>query len=146
MRRRSWIRAACGVAIAAALLVYLRDPAWTGGVTSGLRPWEEDPPGTLFRWTAGRASFYVPSGATEITVPLRAVFPGPNGTPVRVEMRDDGRLLATIELSDPDAWVRTPVPFKRYTGTRRFRRIDLHISRVMPPFSLGVMTGQVEVR
>jgi hypothetical protein len=146
MTRTSWIRVGYGVVTAAALLVYLRDPAWIGGVTSGLRPWEEDPPGTLFRWTAGRASFYVPAGATEMTVPLRAVFPGPNGTPVRVQMRDDGRLLATIDLPDPNAWVRTPVPFKRYTGSRRFRRIDLRISRAMPPFSLGVMTGQVRIR
>jgi hypothetical protein len=146
MRRRPWIRGVCGLAMAAALLVYLRDPAWVDGVTSGLRPWEEYPPGTLYRWTAGRASFYVPSHVTQITVPLRSVFPGPNGAPVRVEMRDDGRLLATIELTDPNAWVRTPVPFKPYTGSRRFRRIDLRISRVIAPYALGVMTGQVDVR
>jgi hypothetical protein len=146
MRRASWIRAACGAAMAVAVFLYLRDPAWVGGVTSGLRPWEQDPPGTFFRWTAGRASFYVPSSAAEMTVPLRAVFPGPNGTPVRVEIRDDGRLVATIALNDPTAWVRTPIPLKRYAGHHRFRRIDLRVSRVMPPFALGVMTGQVETR
>ena len=31
-----------------------------------------------------------------------------------VEVRDDGRLLATIQLSDPDACIRTTVPLKRY--------------------------------
>ena len=101
MTRRRWIKAAAGVLAAVAVMAYLYDPPWSGGVTSGLRPWEQDPPGTLFRWTAGRATFFVPSGATTMTVPLRAVFSGPNGTPVKVEMRDDGRLLATIELSDP---------------------------------------------
>jgi hypothetical protein len=39
--------------------------------------------------------------------------------------------------------VRTTVPLKHYTGHRRFRRIDLRVSRVLPPFALGVMTGEV---
>jgi hypothetical protein len=146
MTRGRWIKTAASGLAVVAVMVYLHDPPWSGGVTSGLRPWEQDPPGTFFRWTAGRATFFVPSGATTMTVPLRAVFPGPNGTPVKVEMRDDGRLLATIELSDPDAWIRTTVPLKHYEGRRRFRRIDLRISRVVPPFALGVMTGEVEVR
>ena len=59
---------------------------------------------------------------------------------------DDGRLVATVDLGEPDAWVRPVVPLTRYTGSRRFRRIDLRISRVVPPFSLGVMTGEVSVR
>jgi hypothetical protein len=146
MTRQRWIKAVVGVLAALAVIAYLYDPPWMGGVTSGLRPWEEDPPGTLFRWTAGRGTFFVPSSATSMTVPLRAVFPGPNGMPVTVEVRDDGRLLATIELSDPEAWIRTTVPLKRYVGRRRFRRIDLHVSRVAPPFALGVMTGEVVVR
>ena len=146
MTRQRWIKVVVSVLAAAAVVAYLYDPPWMGGVTSGLRPWEEDPPGTLFRWTAGRGTFFVPSNATSMTVPLRALFPGPNGTPVTVEVRDDGRLLATIELRDPDAWIRTTVPLKRYAGRRRFRRIDLRVSRVVPPFALGVMTGEVVVR
>ena len=129
--------------VVAGMFGYLHDPPWIGRVTSGLRPWEQDPPGTFFRWTAGRATFFVPSNAATMTVPLRAVFPGSNGAPVTVEMRDDDRLLTTIELRDPDAWVQTTVPLKRYAGRRRFRRIDLRISRVVPPFALGVMTGEV---
>ena len=146
MTRAHWIRAAAGAAAVVAILVYLRDPGWMGGVTSGLRPWEEDPPGTFFRWTAGLATFYVPSTAASLIVPLRAVFPGPNGSPVQVDVRDDGRLLATIALPEPDAWVRQTLPLKRYTGGRRFRRIDLKVSRVVPPFHLGVMTGEVTAR
>jgi hypothetical protein len=141
-----WIKTAAVLVGVAAILGYLRDPPWIGSVTSGMRPWEQDPPGTFFRWTMGRATFFVPSNATLLTVPLRAVFPGPNGAPVRVEVRDDGRLVATVDLPEPDAWVRPAVPLTRYTGGRRFRRIDLHISRVVPPFSLGVMTGEVSVR
>jgi len=146
MTRRRWTGAVVVLAASALALGYLYDPPWIGGVTSGLRPWEEDPPGTLFRWTAGRASLFVPSNATTMTLPLRAIFPGPNGTPVRVEVRDDGRLVATIELTDPDAWVRPTLALKPHVGRRRFRRIDLRISRVVPPFALGVMTGEVVVR
>jgi hypothetical protein len=146
MRRTLWIKVGAALLMMALGLGYLYDPPWIGGVTSGLRPWEEDPPGTPFRWTAGRASFYVPSNASTMTVPLRSVFPGPHGAPVTVEMRDNGRLLTIVELRDPVAWVRTTVPLKPVAGHRRFRRIDLSVSRVMPPFALGVMTGEVTVR
>ena len=146
MTRQRWIKAVVSVLAAVAVMASLYDPPWMGGVTSGLRPWEADPPGTRFRWTAGRGTFFVPSSATSMTLPLRAVFPGPNGAPVAVDVRDDGRLLATIELNDPEAWSRTTVPLKRYAGRRRFRRIDLQVSRVVPPFALGVMTGEVVVR
>jgi len=145
MTRANWFNAAAALVAAGIVLAYFYDPPWMGGVTSGLRGWEQDPPGTFFRWTTGRATFFVPSSATTMTVPLRAVFPGPNGTPVKVELRDDDRLLTTIELTDPDAWVRTTVPLKR-GGRRRFRRIDLKISRVVGPFYLGVMTGEVVMR
>jgi hypothetical protein len=145
MTRANWFRTAAALLVAVGLLAYLYDPPWMGGVTSGLRGWEQDPPGTFFRWTTGRATFFVPSNVSTMTVPLRAVFLGPNGTPVQVELRDDDRLLTTIELTDPDAWVRTTIPLKR-AGRRRFRRIDLRISRVVGPFYLGVMTGEVVMR
>jgi hypothetical protein len=146
MTRRGWILSVVVALALAGALAYLYDPPWIGGVTSGLRPWEEDPPGTPFRWTMGRGTFFVPSNAATMTLPLRALFPGPNGTPVTVEIRVDGRLLASVDLTEPDAWVRKTLPLNRYTGRRRFRRVDLHVSRVVPPFNLGVMTGAVEMR
>src|SRR5206468_1158939 len=54
------LRLAAATAALAGALAYLHDPPWAGRVTSGLRPWEENPPGTFFRWTTGRASFFVP--------------------------------------------------------------------------------------
>src|SRR6185369_11868063 len=126
-------------------LAYLYDPPWAGAVTSGLRPWEQYPPGPMFRWTAGRASFYVPSNVTTMIVPLRSVFPGPNHVPVKVEIRDNGRSAATIVLSDPEEWVRAEVPLRPVEDRRRFRRIDLRVSRVVNPYGLGVMTGEVSV-
>jgi hypothetical protein len=130
--------------VAALALGYLRDPAWAGQVTSGMRAWEEDPPGTRFRWTTGRASFFVPSGATEMTLPLRAVFPGPNGGPTVVSVSVDDRWLADIQLPDPAAWVRTSLPLPRRATSRRFRRVDLHVNRTaVGVFILGVMTGEI---
>jgi len=137
------------VAVAALLvlgLAYLRDPPWLGEVTSGMLRWEEDPPGTRFRWTIGRASFFVSSAATGMTLPLRAVFPGPNGRPVIVRVFVDDRWLADIELPRPEEWVQTRLPLPRTATTRRFRRIDLHISRTaVGPFILGVMTGEIRL-
>jgi hypothetical protein len=56
----------------------------------------------------------------------------------------DDRWLADIELPRPDAWVRTSLPLPRKATRRRFRRVDLHISRTaVGPFILGVMTGEI---
>jgi hypothetical protein len=137
-------RLVAGAALLVCVLAYLHDPPWLGEVTSGMRRWEEDPPGTRFRWTMGRASFFVPSDATTMTLPLRAVFPGPNGRPVIVGVSVDDRWLADIELPRPDEWVRTSLPLPRTATSRSFRRVDLHISRTaVGPFILGVMTGQI---
>jgi hypothetical protein len=142
MTRPNRWRVGIGVAALAAALAYLYDPPWADRATSGLRPWEENPKGTFFRWTAGRASFFVPAAATSIMLPLRSVFPGPGGAPVRVEIRADDRFLATIELVDPEAWVRPELPLGRSRGHRRFRRIDLRVSRVVGERLFGVITGQ----
>ena len=123
---------------------YLFAAPWSRDLTSGLRGWEEDPPGTRFRWTIGRASFFVPSEATSLTLPLRAVFPGPAGRPVVVRIDVDDRWLADLELADPHEWVRATLPLPRRRTHRRYRRIDLHISRVVGPYDLGVETGVVE--
>lgn len=141
-RTRRW--SIVGAVILLAALAYLRDPSWAGQITSGMRRWEEDPPGTRFRWTAGRASFFIPSNATAMTLPLRAVFPGKDGKPVVVSISVDDRFLADVELPDPGAWVRTSLPLPRRGGSRRFRRVDLHVNRVVVgAFVLGVMTGEI---
>jgi hypothetical protein len=136
-------RAVLALLILGAAAAVLRNPPWTDRVTSGLRGWEEDPPGTRFRWTNGRATFFIQGGATVMTLPLRAVFPGKSGEPVHVEVRVDDRFLATIDLRDPNGWVRPELPLGR-PSARRYRRVDLRISRVVPPFMLGVMVGEAQ--
>ncbi len=143
---RRWIVTAVMTLASAACLAYLYDPPWISDVTSGMRAWEEDPPGTRFRWTTGRGTFFIPAAATEMTLPMRAVFPGPNGTPVKVEVRADGKLVGTVDLIDPAAWVKTRLALRPAQGGRRYRRIDVGVSRVVPPFTLGVMVGVVATR
>lgn len=145
MTRQRLILVAMCVALAAGL-AYLRDPPWAERVTSGLGQWEEDPPGTRFRWTVGRASFFVPNDATTLTLPMRAVFPGPGGQPTMVRVSVDDRFLADIALPDPAAWVRASLPLPRKPTSRRARRVDLHVNRTAVGVAiLGVMTGEMEI-
>ena len=78
----------------------------------------------MFRWTAGRASLFIPSDATVVMIPLRSGIPGPLMGEVPVEIRVDGRFLATITLTDPAAWVRQELPLGNRVTHRRFRRIQ----------------------
>ena len=144
---RARLVACAGCALLLICAAYLRDPPWAGHITSGLRPWEKDRRlGTPFRWTAGRASFFVPREARVMTLPLRAGFPGPNGGPVTVSISVDDRWLADIELGQPEEWVRTPLPLPANATSRRFRRVDLHVSRTyVGVFILGVQTGEIEL-
>jgi hypothetical protein len=111
-----------------------------------MRPWEEDPPGTHFRWTTGRASFFVPSKASEMTVPVRALFPGRNDRPVVVSVRVDDQLMFDVELRHPTEWepITTPLPHK--ASSRRYRRVEVRVNRVVGPFNLGVQLGEVRVK
>jgi hypothetical protein len=142
MTRRRALVALALVAGIAGLAWYLYDPPWIASVTSGLREWEEDPPGTRFRWTAGRASFFVPSSAPEMTLSMRAVFRSPNGSPVTVSMRVDDRWLADIVLKDVSAWTETTVPLPRRKTGRSYRRVELRVSRTAGPYNLGVQLGE----
>lgn len=130
-------------AIVGALIV-LRDPPWAGAISSGFRSWEQES-GTPFRWTAGRASFFVRADATSVVVPLRTLFAGPGGSPTEVQISSDDRQLATVRLPELGVWVRTSLPMGGRTP-RRYRRIDLRVNRVVPPFMLGVMVGEVEAK
>ena len=133
-----------GILLIIGIAWYLRDPPWAGAVTSGMRQWEEDATGTRFRWTAGHGSFFIPSVGSELTLPLRAVLGGTNG-PVVVNVSVDDRWLADVELSDPAEWrvSRFPLPAR---PRRQYRRVDVRVNRVVPPYNLGVEVGEPIVR
>jgi len=141
--------AATAAAFVIALAMYLHDPPWAGSVTSGFRPWRVDGRGERFRWTTGRASFFVPADATAMTLKLRPLEPL-SDKPITVDVAVDDRALATIALPDPlhpdpNQWVRTTLPLPRRPSSRRFRRVELHVHRWLPGFHQGVQFGEIEL-
>jgi hypothetical protein len=147
MTRRRIIALLLGAAGIVAVLGYLRDPPWIGDVTSGLQPWLTDSDQRRVRWTTGRASFYVPSTATQMTLPFRAIEPR-SDRPVTIDVSVDDRWLATIEIPDrpkPEslAFVKTTVPLPHRATGRRFRRVDLHVHRWLKELHQGVQMGEL---
>ena len=142
---RLTILAIATIALASAAW-YLHDPPWVANLTSGILNWEEEPGGVRLRWTKGHATFYVPSAATSMTLPLRAWFPGPNRAPVVVSIQIDDRWLTDVSLPNEREWVFPTLPIPRRETHRSFRRIDLRVSRTVPPLALGVELGVVDTR
>ena len=127
MKQRTLIIVATVVLVVAAL-AYLRDPPWLVGVTSGLGSWETDRDGTRYRWTAGHASFFVPSSAEFVTFRLRAPKDDPRDWPITATITIDDRPADVIKVSE-DEWsaVRLRVPSRT---ERKVRRIDIKVDRV----------------
>jgi len=123
-----------------AALWYLRDPAWLSSYSSGLHPWEQAEDGRRVRWTKGHASFFVPSDARRVTLPLRSLKDNPADWPITVTVTIDDRLAERLTLHD-ETWrelsLRLPPP-----GGRRWRRIDLKLDRVRSRLR-GVQLGEI---
>ena len=148
--RRRAIAVAVGGLLIIGALAYLHDPPWIGDVTAGLRSWETDEQGNRYRWTSGRATFYVPTTAQSMTLPLRPL-PPISDRPITVDVTVDDRWLATLELPDarepnPNVWVVHTLPLPRQATSRRYRRVDLRVVRVLGLFNLGVQLGVVAAR
>ena len=146
MARVRWLIGTIVVVAVTGVAWYLRDPPWVAAVTSGMRDWEVDASGTRYRWTAGHASFFVPSAASEMTLPIRAVFPSTDGGPVVVRFAVDNRSVATVALNNMAEWSRAVVPLGRETGRRHYRRVDVRVSRVVGFYNLGVQVGEPTLR
>jgi hypothetical protein len=144
--RERLLTAIVALVVLAGAAWYLHDPPWVADITSGILNWEEDPPGTRFRWTKGHATFFVPSDASTMTLPLRSWFPDPNRAPVVVSVSVDDRWIADVRLPNENDWVSSTLPLPRHSILRRHRRIDLRVSRTVPPLSLGVALGVVQAR
>lgn len=130
-----------GLLVAIAVLIWLRDPSWLAGMESGLGAWEVEPDGTRYRWTAGRASFFVPADASEVRIPLRVPVQ-PGDWPVIVSVALDGRPVDRFRIAS-DEWhaSRLRLPPR---GSRRFRRIEIHVDRTRQG-DRGVQVGEVKV-
>jgi hypothetical protein len=128
----------------AGALWYLRDPAWLAQETTGLRPWQRGADGSFHRWSGAHASFFVPSEAKQVRVPIATTFDeSPRGyQPMLVTFTIDDQRAARVLLTDArvqDAVLDLPPP-----GSRRVRRIDLRTSTTRES-NHGVMVGPVSM-
>ena len=129
--------------IAGALLAYLRDPPWLINVSSGFGTLEHDRNGRSFRWTGGRASFFVRADARHVRIPLRALFLTDDRRPFLVSVDVNDRPVSVISLDD-ERWREAEVTIAPAAARgRRVVRIDLHVDRTWSERSMGVQVGEV---
>ena len=142
MMRRPGFLAILLVGIVSASAWYLRDPAWLISYSSGLHPREVAEDGRSFRWTKGHASFFVPSDAHRITLPVRSLNESETDWPITVTVTIDDRVADRLTFRDQE-WhemtLRLPA-----AESRRVRRIDLKLDRVRSRLR-GVQLGDVRV-
>ena len=134
-----------GVILLAAVLAYLRDPAWLMTQTTGMRPWRETPDGQRWRWTAGHASFFVPSDARAVRFRMATSFDPrewQGDRPMLVTLPIDDRRAARVVRSE-EGWPVTTLTLPP-RGSRRVRRVDLHTS-VTRAGNQGVQIGEPEM-
>jgi hypothetical protein len=127
----------------ASTLVYLRDPAWLVSTTSGMRGWETDVTGTRLRWMGGHASFFVPSDARSIEIPIRTTFDRPGDWPIRVTVSIDDRPANQVVLTDAE-WRRLTLTMPP-RGSRKVRRVDVRMDRTREDNRAAAL-GEVVVR
>jgi hypothetical protein len=133
--------------IAAALVVigtlwYLRDPAWLAEQTTGVRGWQTSADGKRYRWTGGHASFFVPSDASAVVVPIATTFQPGDDKPMLVTFSVDGKRAVRLLLTTSE-WQRVTLPMPA-PGSRKVRRVDVHTSPTREG-NHGVQLGEVQV-
>ena len=134
------VRVLALLAALACAVWYLRDPAWLIDQTTGLRQAERGADGSVFRWSGGHASFFVPSAGRTVRIPLATTFDARGAAPMVVSVYVDDERAARVLLTD-DAWhdVTVVLPPR---GTRRVRRIDIRTS-VVREDNHGVKVGEI---
>jgi hypothetical protein len=132
-----------GVITAVALLAALRDPPWLGSVTSGLSPWIDAGAVGRVRWTTGHATFYVPSDAAIIVIPIRAVRLTDDVLALVLDVQVDGRPVHRVRLEN-EQWRRVRIAVGLLRRVRRVRRIEIRVSRTAGRSWRGVQVGEVD--
>jgi hypothetical protein len=102
----------------------------------GFYDWETDAE-NRFRWTSRRATFFIPAGARELTLPVRAMHIGTHNDPTAVSIDIGGRPFHRLVLTTGD-WVdvrlRLPPPAEGHDA----QRIDITAD---PTWSPAVLFG-----
>jgi hypothetical protein len=122
------VKSIAGIVALVALLAYLRDPPWLLNLTTGIGAWQTDETGEPYRWTQGRASFFVPSGTRSVALTLRALKDMPQDWPINATISLDDRPVQRVSLDD-DNW-RTLTIRLPSKGRRDATRVDIHLDRV----------------
>jgi hypothetical protein len=138
-----------GIGVTALLVIgglwYLRDPAWLATQTTGLRAPERAPDGSTYRWSGGHASFFVPSDARQVRIPVSTIFDSrmPRGDePMMVTFTIDDVRAGRVLLSDPS--IRDVTLDMPPRGSRHVRRVDVRTSLTRDS-NHGVKIGGVMV-
>jgi hypothetical protein len=141
--RRGALAAAAGSLAIVVAGAYLRDPPWLIDVTSGFTSRRNDSHGRPYRWTGGRASFFVPATTRVVRIPLRTPRAGEATVAVEVDLNDRPTMLASVRGG---AWTecRVTVPPDAARG-RRVVRVDLRVSPTWGPLGRGIQVGDVVV-
>ena len=126
----------------AAALLYLRDPPWLITYTTGLRAWERAEDGTAFRWSVSHSSFFVPSDAGFVLLPLSTTFEKGGDEPILVTVTVDDVRAARVLLEDA-RWQHVTLTIPS-PGSRRVRRIDVRTSATRND-NRGVRVGELKV-
>ena len=140
MKTRSWWAAVGAFAIA--LLVSLHDPAWLISTDSGLFDWERNRAGQRLRWMGSHASFFVPSDARAVTIPLHALFITDDRRPFVIRIDLNGRPATQVILPD-EQWqsVRLRIVLPEH-WSRKVARIDLRANRTWSERAISVQVGE----
>jgi hypothetical protein len=142
MRRGVALKLIAAVIVTAGL-VYLRDPGWLARVDSGLGRWETESDGTRYRWAGGHASFFIPSDATTVIIPVRTTFANASEPEIVLSVFLDDRHAGQLALRD-DRWQTSTLRMPP-RGGRHLRRIDLKSDRLRGE-NRAVQVGEVVVR
>jgi hypothetical protein len=143
MKKRWWWTAAAVMTLA--LVAYLRDPAWLITFDSGFYGWEHNRAGQRFRWMGAHSSFFVPSDAKTVSIPLHALFITDDRSPftIRVDLND--RPATQVVLPD-EQWAQAQVSLVLpQNWSRKVARIDLHASRTWSERAISVQVGEVTI-
>ena len=104
--------------------------------TFGFYDWEQEG-GQRFRWSSRRATFFIPLGARELRIPLRAIHIGGNTTPTDVSIAIGGRTFHRVEITHDD-WVSVRLRLPLLPEDEGFQRIDIITA---PTWSAAALFG-----
>jgi hypothetical protein len=88
----------------------------------GFSRWHREPDGSRYRWAGGRSTFFVPSAAHSVRIPLATGTEGPETLEVRIFL--NGREANRVVLERSGEWRSVYLPLSRRVA-EPFSRIDL---------------------